>query len=117
MFQSLFRFDTDTAPKEGELFKVIDLYGSTFEIRYGYYEEQDRHSRYAEPIAIYPDFIKQPRYTDDGTPFSTAIQSPCHHFRGKRDENSTCGDCAFYEHCEELMGLCIHPGNRLENKQ
>ena len=44
-------------PKEGELFKEIHAYGKVFEIRYGYYEERDRYTRYPEPIPLYPDFL------------------------------------------------------------
>jgi len=100
------------SPKEGELFKIINIFGKTFEIRYGFYEECDRHNKYAEPMEIYPDFIKEPQYTDDGIPFVTAMQSPCPHFKGKKDENSTCEECSFYKHCEELLGVCLYPMNK-----
>lgn len=103
-------------PKEGDLYKVIELFGRVFEIRYGYYEDSDRYSRYAEPMAIYPDFEREPQYTADGVPFVTAIQTPCSHFRGERDENSTCEDCGFYRHCEELLGLCTCRANRDETE-
>ncbi len=99
-------------PKEGDLFKIIELCGKTFEIRYGFYEERDRHTQYAEPIAIYPDFTAQPAYTDDGIPFITAIQSPCKNFDGKQDENSSCEDCGYYLHGEELLGTCTCPINK-----
>lgn len=103
---------TQNIPKEGELFKIIELHGRIFEIRYGFYEESDRHNRFAEPVEIYPDFIKHPQYTDEGIPFITAIQTPCPYFRGSRDENSTCEECAYYQHCEELLALCGCPQNR-----
>ena len=99
-------------PKEGELYKVFQLYGKTFEIRYGFYEECDRLNHYAEPVEIYPDFTKHPQYTDEGLPFVTAIQSPCEHFFGRKNENSTCEDCAHYHHCEELLAICRCPRNR-----
>ena len=114
MLTKLFGRDTDSRPpahKEGELFKTIELCGRIFEIRYGFYEEQDRHSRYAEPIEIYPDFIKAPQYTDDGKPFITAIQTPCKSFEGKKNENSTCEECSYYRHGDELLGICTHPDN------
>lgn len=100
-------------PREGDLFKVIHLYGRTFEIRYGFYEECDRHNQFAEPVEIYPDFFCAPQYTDEGIPFITAIQSPCTHFVGNRDANSTCEDCNHYRHGEELLGTCACPQNRL----
>ena len=107
------------SPKEGELFKVIHLYGKTFEIRYGFYEECDRNNQFAEPMEIYPDFLKQPQYTDEGIPFITAIQSPCSYFAGNRDANSICEDCAHYLHGEELLGTCTCPQNQkpMENAQ
>jgi len=115
MFTQLTRKDAEArpaVPREGELFKIIELYGKTFEIRYGFYEERDRHNRYAEPVEIYPDFIKQPQYTDEGHPFITAIQSPCKYFHGRMDENSTCEECAHYRHCEELLAICDCPENK-----
>ena len=99
-------------PKEGDLFKIITAHGKTFEIRYGFYEECDRHTRFAEPIPLYPDFIKQPQHTDDGMPFITAIQDVCEHFVGMKDENSVCGDCRFYQHCDEMIGICPCPRNK-----
>lgn len=112
MFTQLFGYDTGQSPREGELFKVIRSHGRSFEIRYGFYEERDRHSPFAEPMAIYPDFLAQPDYTDDGMPFVTAIQHPCHRFTREKDENSTCEDCGHYRQCEELIGLCVCPENR-----
>ena len=70
-------------PREGDLFRIIRTCGKTFEIRYGYYEERDRHTQFAEPVPIYPDFTELPQYTDDGTPFVTAMQNPCESFEGK----------------------------------
>lgn len=114
MFSKLFAQDTGqtpSVPREGELFKVIHLYGKTFEIRYGFYEECERHNRFAEPVPIYPDFIRSPQHTDDGTPFVTAMQNPCENFDGKKDADSVCGDCARYRHCDELLGICTCPLN------
>ncbi len=105
-------YENNAVPMEGALFKIIELEGNRFEIRYGFYNEEDRHSRYAEPVAIYPDFKKNPRYTDAGIPFITAMQPPCEYFDGRLDENSGCGDCNFYQNGEELLGLCNCPRNR-----
>lgn len=101
-------------PKEGDLFKIIQIHGKTFEIRYGFYEECDRYNKFAEPMEIYPDFIKFPQHTDEGIPFITAIQTPCSHFTGNRDANSTCEECAYYRHCEELLGICACPHNKID---
>lgn len=115
MFTKLFEGKAEPptpVPKEGDLFKVITCYGVTFEIRYGYYEERDRYAKFAEPIAIYPDFTKAPRYTEDGIPFATAMQLPCESFRGEQDENSTCEDCFYYQKSEELLGICTCSRNK-----
>lgn len=93
-------------PKEGDLYKVITAFGKSFEIYYGYYEDDDRYSRYAEPTEVFPNFLEKPQYTDDGIPFATAIQPPCEHFCKIKDINDCCGDCAYYEKVEELIGLC-----------
>ena len=70
------------------------------------YEEIDRESMYNTPIEIYPDFVKAPVYTDDGIPFVTAMQKKCENYKGEWDEESTCFQCAHYEKCEELLGVC-----------
>ena len=117
MFASMIQSTEEREPfvhREGDLYKIIQLYGKTFEIRYGFYEDRDRNYHYAEPMEIYPDFAKHAQYTDDGIPFATAIQEPCIHFVGKRDANSTCEDCPFYQHGEELIGLCTCPANKKE---
>lgn len=89
--------------REGDLYKVLSAYGRRFPIHYGYYEEIDRAH---EPIEIYPDFLKEPVYTDGGLPFVTAMQHPCENFSGEADEDNTCYQCAHYERCEELLGVC-----------
>lgn len=91
-------------PKEGDLYKIIRLHGASFEIRYGYYEEIDRHN---EPMEIYPDFLKVPVYTDDGFPFVTHMQTPCDHYRWKgKDSDKDCSTCIYMERGEELIGIC-----------
>lgn len=100
-------------PQEGELFKIITACGKTFEIHYGYYEEIDRYSKGGEPMPIYPNFIEDPLYTDEGIPFVTAMQPSCEHYKGKIYEDSTCYDCAFYQCCDELLGICNCPARRI----
>ncbi len=116
MLRKLFKIQTEAsapAPKEGDLFKVIRTHGATFEIKYGFYEERDRHTKFAEPMAIYPNFIAEPQYTDDGIPFATSMQIPCENFKGKKDEDSVCGDCSYYHPCEELIGICTCPMQKI----
>lgn len=92
--------------KEGELYKVITAYGKSFEIYYGYYEEIDRLNPLCDPMEIYPSFIDTPVYTDKGIPFVTAMQRACRHYKGESGEDSNCFQCAYYEKCEELLGIC-----------
>ena len=103
-------------PKEGELYKVITAYDKTFELYYGYYEDGDRENPLAEPMPIYPNFIENPVYTDEGIPFVTAMQDPCKHYKSKRgkkrDVDDTCADCIHYEKCDELLGICLCSKNK-----
>lgn len=92
--------------KEGDLYKVIKVFGKTFELFYGYYDESDRYSKYASLMEIYPDLKKNPVYTDDGVPFVTAIQEVCEHYQKVRDTSNRCIDCKYYKKGEELFGLC-----------
>lgn len=120
MFTALFgNQNTPKEPehKEGDLFKVITAYGKSFELRYGYYDEQDRYSKYNEPVEIYPNFLENPEYTDDGIPFATAMQDRCKSFKLKdknndEGEDNTCFHCIYYEKCDELLGICKCPKRR-----
>ena len=99
-------------PKEGELFKVIELHGAVFEIRYGYYEETDRQF---EPVEIYPDFIKNPIYTNDGFPFVTLMQEPCEHFKKLSDDpDCDCSNCMHMERGDELIAVCRCTKRKIE---
>ena len=99
-------------PRDGDLYKVITLYGKRFELRYGYYEEFER-SR-GEPIPIYPDFREAPCYTDDGYPFVTAMQTPCEEHCGG-DPEYGCHDCLYYKQEEDLLGICVCERNKIQN--
>ena len=70
-------------PKEGDLFKVINLHGHTFQLYYGYYENCDRDNPAVDPMPIYPDFVAEPRFTSEGFAFVTKMQDPCKHYFGK----------------------------------
>ena len=98
-------------PKEGDLYKIITTYGKTFELRYGYYGDCDR--KY-EPNVIYPDFIKEPVYTDNGEPFATMVQDACKSYRGetKRTPDTTCEECQYFQCDEDWIGICTCPKNK-----
>lgn len=91
--------------KEGDLYGIITVYGKTFEIYYGYYEEFERRSIYNDPVPIYPDLKENPAYTDDGFPIVTEMQAACEHYFGNEQEDS-CGRCRHFEKGERLFGCC-----------
>ena len=99
-------------PKEGDLYKRIEIDGHVFELRFGYYEEFERES--GEPVVIYPDLTAQALYTKDGRRLVTAIQDPCEHYivpEGRaRDE--CCNDCRYYVTGGDDIGICSHRSMR-----
>ena len=98
--------------KEGELYGTVSLYGKSFNIYYGHYDDKDRQSRYDEPIPIYPDFVEVPEYTEDGYPFVTGIQDTCSHFSGKHAEDG-CHGCKYYQAGDDLIGVCRCSKNKV----
>ncbi len=97
---------TDTgAPRVGDVYKTVATFGKSFELRYGYYEKIDVGG---EPDIIYPDFTKEPVYTDSGEPFVTMMQDVCDLFKGKnkRGEDTTCAECESFCRGEEFFGIC-----------
>ena len=98
----------NSPPKEGELYKVVTTFGKTFELRYGYYDERDRQSPLCEPAVIYPDFIRDPQFTDSGEPFVTVTQDACTYYKGsaKRTSDSTCAECRYFLQGEDWFGIC-----------
>ncbi len=103
-------------PKEGDLFKEVTTFGKTFELRYGYYDDKDR--KWGEPIILYPDFLKEPLYTDGGAPFVTMVQDACENYRGNhlKADDRACADCQYFNRGEEWIGICNHSKNRREEE-
>lgn len=99
-------------PAEGDIFKIITLHGKSFELRYGYYEDYERESKYGEPIPIYPDFLKEPEYTDEGYPFATQMQDVCEHCDGHLSEDACCVDCSHYLNGDDFIGICLSKNRR-----
>ena len=95
--------------REGDIYKTVELYGKSFELRYGYYEEYEKEK--GEPIPIYPDFRENPMYTDRGYPFVTQMQELCIHGTSKF-EDGCCADCKYYRHGDELIGICTNTKNK-----
>ena len=97
-------------PKEGDVYKIVEVFGKRFELRYGYYEEYER-SRGDPPIPIYPDFKDTPLHTDEGYPFVTQMQELCEYGESSF-EDGVCADCRYYRDGEELIGVCLLEKNR-----
>ena len=117
MFRMLLKTDdkqNETEHREGELYRVVRTFGRTFELRYGYYEEKDRQNPLCKPAVIYPDFVRDPMYAEDGKPFVTLIQDACPRFDGAaaRTADSTCAECRHFLRGEEWFGICGCPENR-----
>ena len=108
----------ENTPKEGDLYKVVETFGKTFELRYGYYDERDRQSPLCDPAVIYPDFIKKPLFTETGEPFVTMMQDACGHYEGntKRTPDSTCAECKHFKQGKEWFGICTCPKNKRANE-
>ena len=118
MFSKLFQNDfsqSKVIPKEGEIYKVVHTFGKTFELRYGYYDDCDRRNPLVDsPVPIYPDFIREPVYTEERTPFVTVMQDACKNYSGetKRTSDTTCEDCQYFTHGEDWFGICTCVKNR-----
>ena len=107
MLNTLLSRDNPLEPKkniEGEIYKVVNIKGKTFELKYGYYEEIDR--THNEPDVIYPDLLSEPQYTDGGQPIVTMMQDACEHFVGNKSADIDCSKCAYFERSEDLFGIC-----------
>ncbi len=92
--------------REGDLYKVLQVFDRTFEVRYGYYEAFEREK--ADPIPIYPDLEAEAHYTAQGYRLVTQMQDMCEHaeFRKKKLRDPCCGNCKHFEHGDELLGRC-----------
>lgn len=103
----------NSAPREGDLYKIVTTFGKTFELRYGFYEERDRQNPLCEPAVIYPDFTREPLYTDGGEPFVTMMQDACAYYKGENSQtpDTTCAECELFRRGEEWFGLCTCPEN------
>ena len=93
--------------REGDLYKRVHSFGECFELYYGYYEDFERG--HTDPIPIYPDFLREPRYTAQGYPFATQMQDMCEQgvFRRQGLQDQCCGNCIHFAQGEDLLGICI----------
>ena len=95
--------------RDGDLYKILHLFGKVFEIRYGYYEKQGMFK--GDPIPIYPDFKENPEYTPEGYPFVTQMQDICQ-YGNSRFKEGFCIDCKYFDQCDDMIGICRCPKNR-----
>lgn len=100
--------------EEGDLYKEVKTFGRTFELRYGYYGDQDRQNPLCTPAVIYPDFTREPLYTDNGEPFVTMMQDNCPNYRGENSKtpDTTCSECEYFKRGEEWFGICTCEKNK-----
>lgn len=91
--------------REGDVYAVVNTFGKTFELKYGYYDDKDRSG---PPDVIYPDFTKEPIYTESGEPLVTMMQDACTNYIGnvKCIDDATCGECKHFRRGEEWFGIC-----------
>lgn len=94
-------------PREGDLYKVYQIDRHIFEIRYGYYADDERGR--VEPLPVFPDLRTQPVYTAAGHPIVTLVQQPCDRYRPKNPlrREDWCGDCHHYSGGRDELGICL----------
>lgn len=101
-------------PREGDLYQIYTVDDHSFEIRYGYYAENERGR--VEPLPIFPDMVAVPVYTRSGIPVTAYVQAPCKHYAPRHPSHPEewCGDCRHYDGGREKMGRCLCPERRQE---
>lgn len=103
-----------TLPNEGDLYKTITVGDLTFEIRYGYYAENERGR--VEPLPIFPDLVADPVFTSRGFPVTAYVQHPCKYYKPQHPSRPEdwCGDCRYYDGGQAKMGRCLCPKRKRE---
>lgn len=104
-------------PGAKQLYKTFRAGGRSFPVYLEYDEQFD------ETYPAYPDFAKEPEYTDDGYPFATAAQDSCSHARPNASGEEPPGDCGgcswFYREQTpyDLIGVCRCEARRIKSNQ
>ncbi len=104
-------------PRDGDLYKSIEIEGTRFDIYYGYETEGERERW--DPSPVYPWFPDRPQYTKEGIPFVLAYQDVCSHYGPiviKTDFNE-CANCRQFDKREDFIGLCKCPHNRVRKNE
>lgn len=92
---------------EGEIYEVIEIAGYKFDILCGYRTKQDKKAGVVLPI--YPNFIKSPKYTNEGYPLVTCMQNSCRHYEVIPDSDieNKCIDCKYFNsELRNVIGIC-----------
>ncbi len=94
---------SNAPPKEGDLYKRINIGQHTFELRYGYYTESDR--AFGEPAVIFPELSV---YTEEGYRIVTAVQEVCEFYKtsGRKAKDESCVGCIYYSPPGDDIGIC-----------
>lgn len=106
---------SNTAPREGDIYRTIRIDTHTFELRFGFYAEFER--RTSEPVVLYPDLSQTKHYTDDGRQIVTAIQEACPFYEAPEHKvmDTCCGDCRHYHQPGQEIGICTCPCTKRNN--
>ena len=93
-------------PREGDLHSVVTIGSHTFELRYGYCDEQDRAT--GEPYILYPDLMSECCYTEDGYRIVAALQNNCAYYvpPAGQEREDCCYTCCFYPDQLSEIGIC-----------
>ncbi len=96
----------NSPPKEGDLYKRIQIGQHTFELRYGYYTESDR--AFGEPAVIFPELSETKLYTEEGYRIVTAVQDYCAFYEasGQKTKEESCTGCIYYLPPGDDIGIC-----------
>lgn len=100
---------------EGELYEIIEIEGHRFEIICGYNTNQDKITGFVMPI--YPDFLKEPKYTKLGYPLASCSQNICEYYKRlpECDNEGSCIDCYHFEREPmKMIGVCKCRERRME---
>ncbi len=102
---------------EGELYKVITVEEKSFHVYYGYYSDTEREMW--EPVPIFPNFEKEPVFTNEGKPYTRADQDACEHYLPKPDVSGEdwCNDCKHFSLGEDVIGVCRCDKRKMNTRQ
>ncbi len=101
-------------PREGAIYKILDVENHKFELRYGYNEDFEREK--GHPVVLFPDLKKEPKYTKSGYLIVTSLQEPCEHYEPLDSDQfeDWCADCIHYPSVHDEIGVCKCKKNMLK---